>query len=128
VIDNNRPGLDFKCVDFTLSLQETPSALGSLPNLIAQFAYTRLAEDRIGERTLSIDYNGQTGEVSMREVAAPTSPIPGSGILSVVGVLDRQAARPELLVQFSDSRGKVGDVRAAMGVEPAACQAERARR
>jgi hypothetical protein len=114
----------FRCVDLNLYVAEQVSAQGSVPILMAQFYFTRGARDRIGGRSMSVDWNSQTGEIAMREIAEPgrSSP-PGSQVLSIQGRL--QAGASGLDVRLVSSRGELGRVTTQLGAEPTSCASER---
>jgi hypothetical protein len=109
------------CVDLTVSLSEVITPSGAFPALIAQYARTRLASSRIGQRSLNVEFDAQSGEVSMRDSGEKVGTVPGSQIISFYGSF----ARGELRGTLSNNFGPLGTYQATAGVEPGQCEQER---
>jgi hypothetical protein len=116
---------DSFCVDLSLSLSEVITSQGSFPSLIAQYARTRLAASRIGQRSLNVEFDAQSGEVSMRDSGVSVGSIPGSQIISFYGSASGSGQRSQLRGTLSNNFGPLGSYQAQVGVEPDQCTEER---
>ena len=88
-------GSDFP-IEIAIVIVERPSSTGvSMPELQAQ--YRRLDfPSGIGEHSLKVDYNAQTGDIAMRDSGSGSSTVPGANVLSISGTWIQGNLRAEI--------------------------------